>query len=110
VVIFAAQRREGLAMLILCSPKCPMIYSRTKRALDLGGLERDRNSTIHAVEGPDEVSSFCRVDLVENEKAKQEKWLTKGSPFNTGWYCKECGDGPMAAWNLVCSDCGSAWT
>jgi hypothetical protein len=24
----------------------------------------------------------------------------------TGWYCDNCGDGPMQDWNPVCSDCG----
>ena len=105
----------------LCSPRCFMLYCRTKVVISFDGLEADTRSATLALDGPDEISSFRCVDLLPSAKPRSSKGLwgfwgfwrynqgggSGGSVAEFVWYCNGCGEGPIPDWNPVCVSCDS---
>lgn len=93
----------------LYSPQCSLLYCR--RNLTLGNLEEEAasNSITLAQDGPDKISSFRRVDLLDSAKPKksEQQYGRSRGEASSVWYCSNCGDGPNSNWNPFCHVCGA---
>jgi hypothetical protein len=88
-----------------------MTYRWTRRDARLLGFHDSDLSSRDDKEKLENISSFCRVDVVEPEENVSKRFSSRheqektGKNWVTSWHCSECGDGPYGFWQVSCQRC-----
>lgn len=81
------------------STACPMTYRWSQRSAALVDPLILETAQLGREPEDQDISSFCRVDIIEPPGRRSQRNL---------WYCSECGDGPYGVWQSGCQACNHA--